>query len=165
MLRVLNPWHLFFQALQFTLILHDLCISPFLSVLPLSLVLFYPPLSCFFFSQGHGFFFLSVASPEQISALKCLLQLVSLTLLIILHSHDNSPLVSHLEFISFFLIPLNLREKRKKKLPRQEQFYFKNVENAFDVAAHQYVTLVLALSCFWKNLDACGKQSNHFSVS
>ncbi len=51
------------------------------------------------FSQGHCF--LSVASPEQISALKCLLRLFSLTLLIILHSHDNSPLVSHLEFISF----------------------------------------------------------------
>lgn len=138
----------------------------------LSFSLSSPSLPCSFLSSSFLLFFslkdtvfLSVASPEQISALKCLLQLVSLTLLIILHSHDNSPLVSHLEFISFFLIPLNLREKRKKKLPRQEQFYFKNVENAFDVAAHQYVTLVLALSCFWKNLDACGKQSNHFSVS
>lgn len=67
------------------------------------------------FLSLKGTVFRSVASPEQISALKCLLRLVSLTLLIILHSHDNSPLVSHLEFISFFSSQsLSTSQKTKK---------------------------------------------------
>ncbi len=131
------------------------------SVLPLS-PSFSPPLSLLLsFSQGHCFSICGL--PEQISALKCLLRLFSLTLLIILCSHDNSPLVSHLEFISFS--PPHPSQLQKKKL-RQEQFsYLKNVENAFDAAAHWYVTLGLAWSQLWKDLDKCVKQNNRFSVS
>lgn len=85
----------------------------------------------FFFSSSLAFslsraVFLSVAFPEQISALKCLLQLVSLTPLIILRSHDNSPLVSHLEFISFFSSSsLSTLEEKKKSSQERAIFLFK----------------------------------------
>lgn len=82
---------------------------------------FSPPISCIFALKGTVF--LSVASPEQIYVLKCLLQLVSLTLLIILRSHDNSPLVSHLEFISFFSSS-SLSTSEEKKIFSEERAIF-----------------------------------------
>ncbi len=116
----------FSKPSKFTLILHDPCFSLFLCS-PSLPFLFSSSLSCFLFLKGTVF--LSVASPEQISALKCLLRLFSLTLLIILCSHDNSPLVSHLEFISFS--PPHPSQLQKKKIEARKIFLFEKCWKCF----------------------------------